>query len=225
MDTPLDSSSTNWKSAPGNRKQYASFHATSQWCSHLGLLFFCEGLNALQCALGPRGLPVCQWLSQVLCGALNLEQSKLVSTGDLRLLLGGGLLGSPDHQRGKLGELAQDSELPGEILRWNYQRLGGEEMTDFFYDPHTKHYTGGQNVLKGWCAKIRWADKVMQGDYIHSMKGQQIYLENTDNYEDMRTRFKTLVERFRRTLGVESGRELTWIVDRGIFSLRFSSGF
>ena len=219
MDTPLESTSSDWQSAPGDRKQYASFCATSLWCSHLGLLFFSEGLNALHYALGPRGLPVCQWLSQVLCGAANLEQSKLVSTGDLGLLLGGGLLGNPDHQRGKLGELAQDSELPAEILRWNYQRLGGEELTDFFCDPHTKHYTGGQNVLKGWCAKIRWADKVMHGDYVHSMKGQPLYLENTDNYEDMRKRFMKLVERFRQTLGVESERELTWIVDRGIFSL------
>jgi hypothetical protein len=118
----------------------------------------------------------------------------------------------------KLGELAADRHLPGEILRWNFQRLGGEEMSDFFYDPHTKHYTGSQHVLKGWCAKIRWADKVMQGDYVHSMQGQPVYLENTDNYEDMRTRFMNLVARFRLTMGVADGRELTWIVDRGIFS-------
>jgi hypothetical protein len=97
----------------------------------------------------------------VRCGALNLEQSKLVSSGDLRLLLGDGLLGTPDHQRGKLDELARDDGLPAEILRWNFQRLGGGGMADFFYDPHTKHYTGGQNVLKGWCARIRWADKVI----------------------------------------------------------------
>lgn len=219
METPLDSTHPDSQSAATNRKQYASFSPPSQWCSHLGLLWFSEPLNALQSALKTNALPVCQWLGQVLCGALNLEQSKLVSTGDLRLLLGDDLLGTPDHQRGKLTELAKDDQLPGEILRWNFQRLGGDKMGDFFYDPHTKHYTGAQNVLKGWCAKIRWADKVMQGDYIHSMQGQPIYLENTDNYEDMRTRFMKLVERFRQTLGVESERELTWIVDRGIFSM------
>jgi hypothetical protein len=55
----------------------------------------------------------------------------------VRLLFGNGLLGAPDHQRGKLGQLAGDAQLPGEILRWNFQRLGGGEMSDFFYDPHT----------------------------------------------------------------------------------------
>jgi bifunctional DNA-binding transcriptional regulator/antitoxin component of YhaV-PrlF toxin-antitoxin module len=87
-------------------------------------------------------------------------------------------------------------------------------MSDSFYDPHPKHHTGGQHVLKGWCAKIRRADKVMQGDFVHDLRDRPVYLENTDNDEDMRTRFMKLVERFRRTLGVEAGRELTWIVDR-----------
>ena len=69
-----------------------------------------------------------------------------------------------DHQRGKL---AADGQLPGEILRWNFQRLGGGETGDFFCDPHTTHYTGGQHVLKGWCANIRWADQ--RGDERHHL--------------------------------------------------------
>jgi hypothetical protein len=36
---------------------------------------------------------------------------------------------------------------------------------DFYYDPHTAHYTGMQQVLKGWCAAIRWADKLINSDY------------------------------------------------------------
>ncbi len=48
-----------------------------------------------------------------------------------------------------LDELAQDADVALNILRWNFQRLGGEAMSDFFYDPHTKQYTGEQNVLKG----------------------------------------------------------------------------
>ncbi|MEZ5326420.1 MAG: hypothetical protein R3F19_15325 [Verrucomicrobiales bacterium] len=112
--------------------------------------------------------PVCQWFSQVLMGAANLEQSKLISSRDLTLLLGSILLGCPDHQHRILGELAQDANVAMNILRWNFQRLGSEAMSDFFYDPHTKHYTGGQNVLKGWCSKIRFADKVMQADFVHS---------------------------------------------------------
>lgn len=133
-------------------------------------------------------LPVCQWISQVLLGAVNLEQSKLISVGDLGYLLGQRLLGSPDHQRRKLGELAADPNLAQAILRWNFQRLGGAEESDFFYDPHTKHYTGKENVLKGWCPRIRWADKVLHADFVHSRSGQPLYLENTDNYEGHQSR-------------------------------------
>jgi len=44
------------------------------------------------------------------------------------------------------------------VLRWNFQQLGESVMrgNDFYLDPHTKHYTGMQRVLKGWCASIRW---------------------------------------------------------------------
>ena len=205
--------------APDNRKQSVEVFET-RWCSHLGLLLFSQPLLSLVQALDQTGAkPVCQWFSQVLMGAANLEQSKLISRRDLALLLGSNLLGCPDHQRSVLGELAQDADVALNILRWNFQRLGGETMSDFFYDPHTKQYTGEQNVLKGWCSKIRFADKVMQADFVHSRHGHPLYLENTDNYEDMRQRFAGLESRFRENLGISKDRALTWIVDRGIFSL------
>jgi hypothetical protein len=219
LDESLDSSQLEKHRAPGNRRESADFTG-SRWCSHLGLLLFSQPLLSLAQTLGQTGgAPVCQWLSQVLLGAANLEQSKLISRSDLGLLLGSNLLGGPDHQRRKLDELAQDPGVAQNILRWNFQRLGGETMSDFFYDPHTKQYTGGQNVLKGWCSKIRFADKVMHADFVHSRQGQPLYLENTDNYEDMRQRFAGLESRFRQSLGIGKDRALTWIVDRGIFSL------
>jgi hypothetical protein len=52
------------------------------------------------------------------------------------------------------------------VLRWNYQQLAIPEGDhDLYYDPHTIHYTGTQNILKGWCAAIRWADKLINSDY------------------------------------------------------------
>ena len=166
-----------------------------------------------------HGAPVCQWASQVLLGAANLEQTKLQSCRDLSLMLGPEVLGCPDHQRKILSELAADASLVQNILRWNFQRVGGQEMSDFYFDPHTKHYTGKQNVLKGWCAKIRWADKVMHGDFVHSTGGHPLYLENTDNYEDMRQRFKKLEDNFRAALAISPEKELSWVIDRGIFSM------
>jgi hypothetical protein len=72
----------------------------------------------------------------------------------------------PAPQRELLGTLATPQTVAA-VLRWNFQQLGEPVMrsNDFYLDPHTKHYTGMQRVLKGWCASIRWADKVMHGDF------------------------------------------------------------
>ena len=208
------------RSAPENRSQSADF-STPRWCSHLGLLLFGESLAALRSAL-PEGqsAAVCHFTSQVLLGAANLEQTKLLSQSDLALLLNGGApAGGPVKQRQILAELALDPELAPKILRWNYGQLEGDQLNVFYYDPHTKHYTGGQNVLKGWCSSIRWAGPIMIGDFVHTTSGSPIYLENCDNYEDMRARFKGLEARFRRCFNLPEEKPVTWVIDRGIYGL------
>jgi hypothetical protein len=222
---PLRALEEENRSAPNNRKAHADF-STARWCSHLGLLLFSEPLSALEEVLGAdKGPPVIQWASQVLLGAANLEQTKLLSAEDLSLLLGGEPAGTPGHQRKKLAALAEEPALAGDILRWNFQRVGGPAMSDFYFDPHTKHYTGKQNVLKGWCPKIRWADKVLQGDFVHSTSGQPLYLENTDSYEDLRQRFAKIEEHFRACMDIAHERVLTWVIDRGIFSSKIFAWF
>jgi hypothetical protein len=224
MGEPLEALEESPLCASTDRNPYAG----SQWCSHLGLTLFAEPIESLRQAMASEGGYVGQWLAQVLLGAANLEQTKLLSGHDLSLLLGLGDqgLGTPGHQRLKLAELAHDPELPGRILRWNFERLaggstGGMESArrDFYFDPHVKHYTGQQNVLKGWCAKIRWADKVINMDVAHDAQGRPVYVENTDNYEDMRKRFDAFEGRFRLTLGIDAEAELTWVIDRGIYSM------
>jgi hypothetical protein len=104
-------------------------------------------------------------------------------------------------------------------LRWNYQQLKlPDGDCDLYYDPHTAHYTGTQNILKGWCASIRWADKLINSDYIHTAAGHPIYFECTDNFEDLRGRFFPLIERLRNSLEWNPQRVLSFIVDRGIYS-------
>ena len=44
-----------------------------------------------------------------------------------------------------------------------------------------------------------WADKVMHGDFIHTAQGHPIYFEWVDNYDDLRVRFRPLIERMRAT--------------------------
>lgn len=218
QDNQASNSSPQAETVSGNRNADAVFYGR-RWCSHPGLLLFSEALSSLQKSLPEEAAkPLTQWISQVLLGAANLEQTKLLSIEDLQLLLGADLLGSAVHQRNKLEAIAADPTSAQALLRWNFDRVDGQQENDFFFDPHTKHYTGKQEILKGWCAKIRFADKILNADFAHTRKGQPIYLENTDNYEDIRQRFAGFEERFRQTLQIPAERELTWIIDRGIFS-------
>ena len=94
QDNEAGNSSPLGEDATRNRNADAFFYGR-QWCSHPGLLFFSEALCSLQKSLPEQvAKPLTQWISQVLLGAANLEQTKLLSTQDLQLLLGGGLLGS-----------------------------------------------------------------------------------------------------------------------------------
>jgi len=116
----------------------------------------------------------------------------------------------------RLGLIAQMT-VP-KLLSFNGQLVGAPHARDFYFDPHTKHYTGRQNVLKGWCANIRWADKVLHSDFFHTAAGDPVYLECADNYQDMRERFAALLPRLRQDLGLPAEGVLTFVLDRGIFS-------
>ena len=165
-----------------------------------------------------------QWLSQILLGAINIEQSKLLNTAHLSLLLGGGLYKDLRNQRLLLGEIAT-KEVTRTILQTNAQQVGIQDQSDFYLDPHTKHYTGEKNVLKGWCSGIGRVDKVMHSDFIHSVQGHPVYFETTDNFLDLRERTFDLLDRFRVELEIASDKVLTTIIDRGIFGAEIFSQF
>jgi hypothetical protein len=75
-----------------------------------------------------------------------------------------------------------------------------------------------QNVLKGWCASLRWADKVLHSDFFHTAAGQPVYLECADNYQDLRQRFAAMLPRFRQAVGLPADAVATGVIGRGIFS-------
>ena len=191
-----------------------------QWCFHLGLSFFNESLSSLAGSVDPEYSDcTAQWISQTLLGAHNLEQSKLLEGKDLELFLSQRAMGSTTDQRKRLCQIIESElNINEQILRWNFSnaRIAGEN--DFYFDPHTKHYTGKKNILKGWCSKLRWAERIQNSDYAHTRQGAPVYLENTDNYEDMRKRFMRFEGNFRTTLDIAENEVLTWIIDRGIYS-------
>jgi hypothetical protein len=185
------------------------------WCDHAGLLWFANGLGKLPGATNPREPLLAQWMGSVLLGAMNIEQTKYLNWDDLGLLLGS-VVRFPTPQREQLKRLSSVATVDA-VLRWNLAQLDGPPGSDLYLDPHTKHYTGMQAVLKGWCPAIRWADKAIHSDFVHTRKGQPIYFECTDNFEDLRARFRPLVERMRASLQWSKERVLTTVVDRGIF--------
>ncbi|MEK6572873.1 MAG: hypothetical protein AABZ58_00970, partial [Chloroflexota bacterium] len=155
------------------------------------------------------------WLASLLLGALNIEQTKFLNGEDLSRLLGS-VVRFPHPQRQELERVATEASCQA-LARFNARQIAAEQQGDFYFDPHTKHYTGGQNVLEGWCPAIRWADKAMHSDFIHTAEGQPLYFETTDNFADLRERFFAVVERCRKELEWPAERVLTWVVDRAIF--------
>jgi hypothetical protein len=181
------------------------------------MLVFASALATIPQATSPPEPLLGQWLGSVLLGARNIEQTKYLNWEDLGSLLGQ-TVRFPTSQREQLTRLACPATTDS-VLRWNYRQLpAGADNGDLYYDPHTAQYTGAQNVLKGWCASIRWADKLTNSDYIHTARGQPIYFECTDNFEDLRARFFPLIVRLRHCLEWSFQRVLTVTVDRGIYS-------
>jgi hypothetical protein len=206
---PATSKSTPsfWAPAPG----------ASILCDHAGLLLFARALGSLPGVVAPPEPLLPQWLGSVLLGAANVEQTKYLNWDDLGLLLGS-VVRFPTTQREGLQRLATPATVEA-VLRWNLRQLGpAAEGTDLYLDPHTQHYTGMQPVLKGWCAALRWADKLVNSDFVHTAQGDPIYFECTDNYDDLRTRFGPLIGRLRATLQWAPQRVLTFVVDRAIYS-------
>ena len=185
------------------------------WCDHAGVLVLAPVLVAVAQVVDPAEPLFKQWLASLLLGALNIEQTKFLHWPDLSRLLGT-VERFPSPQRRGLELVATQANIEA-LARFNAQQIGAEAQSQFYFDPHTKHYTGEQNVLEGWCSAIRWADKAMHSDFIHTVLGEPLYFETTDNFADLRQRFFEVVEQGRAALKWPAERVLTFIVDRGIF--------
>lgn len=202
-----------------NRKAIPVFDVPAgewQMCHHVGVLLFCHVFNRLDAWVEEGGIWLKQWLAALLLGAVNIEQTKLLDFGELKRFFGQ-CMRSLHQQRLQLGKLAE-MDTVDRVLRFNALEVGAVSQQDFYYDPHTKQYTGMEKMLKGWCPSIRSVDKVLHMDCIHTAQGQPVYMMPTDNYEDLRIRCLHTVRKFRALLELEESQVITVVVDRGIFS-------
>ena len=221
--TPAD----NENDSTDNRNHSLAFYQDPQqphplFCHHVGVLLFSHLLTALWQCLGDKTRMIQQWIVTILLGAVNIEQTKTLDFDSLQRLLGKPVIPTLYSQRTYLEEFADQENLI-ELLDFNADLIDAGSSTDFYYDPHTKHYTGAHKILKGWCAKIRGVGKVLHMDFIHTDKGQPVFVEHSDNFHDLRERFPQTVTAFRRMMRFDEERPLTFIIDRGIFKIALFS--
>ncbi len=184
---------------------------------HAGLVLFSPWLDQVTGDLNKDRNIIRQWFAQVLLGAVNHEQSKTISFSSLEFLVGPSV-SSLNHQRYLLGQLAGIKPTLA-MLKRNVRLLELSNQYIFYYDPHVEEYTGFLKILKGWCGGMGRVNKVLNLDFIHTLDGSPCFVQHFDNYYDVRERFFMCTETFRRILPGEE-RSLTWIADRGMYSLK-----
>ena len=186
-----------------------------EFSHHLGILLFSQVLLLVERVDEAFGWLLKQWLCSILLGALNIEQSKLLDLDGLAQVIGQ-TRKSRRPQRVLLAGLARTS-IADRLYLLNAELVGADSCSDFYYDPHTKQYTGGMNILKGWCGSRHFADKALHMDFIHTADGHPVYVSYDDNYDDLRTRYAPVVSAMRSALEIDPGRVLTLVFDRGIY--------
>ncbi len=184
------------------------------FCFHLGVLVFAPFFNKLF----DNGLHyIRQFLVAVLLGCQNIEQTKELNYSSMNQIIGK-TYKTLRLQRITLKDAATKSNTE-HVLQFNAELLKVNRQQDFYYDPHTKHYTGHLKILSTWCPSVRLADKGINMDYIHTTSGHPVYFNTNNNFYDLRERFSSNINDFRTLLNFDKKSVLTYIIDRGIYSL------
>ncbi|MCK5020747.1 MAG: hypothetical protein KAS32_27245 [Candidatus Peribacteraceae bacterium] len=199
-----------------NRKLDVSESKVPLFIRHAGIVLFSQYLARIDEVFGSKGSILKQWLAIFFLESVNIEQSKYLDFHSLSLLLGK-TIRQPFTQRQLLNDISNEDTFD-RLFRLNGDLCDIENCSDFYYDPHTKQYTGTYKILKGWCGSIGHPDKILNSDFIHSSNGQPLYMVHSDNYYDLRERYNAVIFKFRKCLNIDSSKCITMIVDRGIYS-------
>ena len=166
-----------------------------------------------------------QILCQILQGAVNVEQSKSLCHDSLAYFTP-----SPvkvlREQREMLDRSATlDNTL--NLYRLNKKLLpDGPDMGDmFFFDPHTKEYTGQLKLLKGWCGRQHAVRRVINIDCFHTRSGRPCFMQHYSPYYDVRERFFMSLALFDRLFDKDKRKDRTFIIDRAIYGLDSLNNF
>ncbi len=160
-----------------------------------------------------------QWIGQILQDAVNIEQSRLITAEDLANFTGP-VTSCVDAQRRALAEQATP-EAVMDIYQANTRLLPDGPGRDrvFYYDPHSKEYTGQLKLLKDWCGRRHGVGKVLHLDMLHTRSGRCCLAQPYSPYYDLRERFFMTLERFDRLFDDEQPTGRLFVLDRGIYGL------
>jgi hypothetical protein len=199
-----------------NRNDISTTNLTKAegFCYYIGLLVLMPYISKV---IKNGHKNILQWILGLFLGVKNIEQSKMLNFNSLTVIIGE-TTKNLHHQRKLLKKTASKNTII-DLLKFNMELIDIKKCNDFYYDPHTKHYTGLKKILKGWCSKLRFAEKIINMDFIHTKDGYPAYIDNTDNYDDLRVRFFRNIANLRNISGIPEGQVLTYIVDRGIFAV------
>ncbi len=188
---------------------------------HCGLLLFSPWIDLVFPEKDSESNLNKQWLSHFLLGGVNIEQSKHISFESLEKLIGP-VIKDKGTQRSLLKEQASLNSVL-DLCERNGRLInsGLIDENTFFYDPHTKEYTGNHPWLKAWIAHSKKIAKGMHSDFIHTTDGSPCFVQIFDNYYDLRERFFICIQSFKKLYPskVINEQRFTWIVDRGIFGI------
>ncbi|MCP4553735.1 MAG: hypothetical protein GY834_17220 [Bacteroidetes bacterium] len=192
--------------------------AGAQYLHYAGLYIFSNFISLLSNFDRQTNLLLKQWFSFFLLEVVNIEQSKYIDHKSLKFILGN-TIPNPKTQRDLLSQIASD-DLRLKILSLNKHVIDINNVTDFYYDPHTKHYTGVEKILKGWCPSVNGISKVLHCDYIHTKDGMPVFVSYNDNFYDLRDE-----ERYLKTINsmiscYTISKKITLVFDRGIYGIK-----
>ena len=161
------------------------------------------------------------WCALELQGAANIEQTRDVDGADLAWFTGGPVPTDQTQRQTLARLLVQSPSLWLELLRGNALLLedGPGRGRVFYYDPHTKEYTGGLPFLKGWCGRRHGVARVLHLDFFHTRSGHPCFVVPADNYADLRERFFAELEPFDLLFPPDGRRGRLFVIDRAIFGI------
>ena len=189
------------------------------WFPHGGLLLVREPIEALCAPLDPAlGGAVRHWLGTVLCGAVNLEQTKTLDHDAIAAATGGACPKGEANQRRHLQALATTDTVK-RVRQANIAWLHLSGQNTFCYDPHGVEYTGEEKFLRGWLGCAHKVAKVYYLDFCHTLDGRVLAAFPADNYQDARQRLLPNARQIHALLGLDPDAYLTFVSDRAFYSL------